>query len=90
MMGVQVKTESGEKVDGYNIVLGGGVDDDQYVAKEAFKAVPYTEIPDLLENLLKTYQANRVDRETFAQFTRRVELEELRELMDKNSGTLAA
>ncbi|MEM9079273.1 MAG: NirA family protein [Verrucomicrobiota bacterium] len=81
MMGVQVKTESGDKVDGYNIVLGGGVDDDQYVAKEAFKQVPYSEIPDLLENLLKTYQSHREDNESFAHFTRRLELDELKNLL---------
>lgn len=81
MMGVQVKTESGEKVDGYNIVLGGGVDDDQYVAKEAFKGVPYTEIADLCEDLLTTYQKNREKDESFAHFTRRLELDELKGLL---------
>ncbi|WP_411845976.1 NirA family protein [Roseibacillus persicicus] len=90
MMGVQVKLDSGEKVDGYNIVLGGGVDDDQFVAKEAFKGIPYSQIPDLLECLLKTYQANRQDRETFAQFTRRTDIEDLKSLMAANTQSIAA
>ncbi|MBK1833331.1 NirA family protein [Roseibacillus ishigakijimensis] len=90
MMGVKVKLPSGEKVEGYNIVLGGGVDDDQFVAREAFKAVPYAEIPALLENLLKTYLAHRVDRETFAQFTRRLEIEEIKALMEEGQSKLAA
>lgn len=89
MMGVQVKLASGEKVDGYNIVLGGGVDDDQFVAREAFKAVPYSEVPSLLENLLKTYLANRIDRETFAQFTRRLEVDEIKKLLESTTPALA-
>ena len=71
MMGVRVKTASGETVDGYNIVLGGGVDDTQTVAREVWKAVAYTDIPPLLEKLLTTYQTQRVQGESFAQFTKR-------------------
>jgi len=81
MIGAQVKTESGEKVDGYSIVLGGGVDDDQFVAEEAFKAVPYTEIADLCEDLFKTYKSNRKGTESFAHFTRRLDLNELKGLL---------
>lgn len=81
MIGAQVKTESGEKVDGYSIVLGGGVDDDQFVAEEAFKAVPYTEIADLCEDLFKTYKSNRKGTESFAHFTRRLDLSELKGLL---------
>ena len=90
MMGVQVKLDNGEKVDGYNIVLGGGVDDDQYVAKEVYKGVPYSEIPNLLERLLKTYQTNRENRETFAQFTRRTEVEDLQKLMTEQTLSIAS
>ncbi len=77
MMATPVKLESGEKVEGYNIVLGGGVDDTQAIAREAFKAVPYTDIPPLIEKLLKTYQKNRTENETFAQYTAREKVEDL-------------
>ena len=77
LMGTPVKLESGEKVEGYNIVLGGGVDDTQAIAREAYKSVPFTEIPPLIENLLKTYLENRQDRETFAQYTQRERVEDL-------------
>jgi ferredoxin-nitrite reductase len=90
MMGVKVKTDSGEKVEGYNIVLGGGVDDDQFVAREAFKGIPYSEVPKLLEQLLKTYLDHRIERETFAQFTRRLEIEDLKSLMESAPNFLAA
>ena len=77
MMATPVKLASGEKVEGYNIVLGGGVDDTQAIAREAYKGIPYTEIPPLIENLLKTYQKNRKEGETFAQYTQREKVEEL-------------
>ena len=77
LMGTPVKLENGDKVEGYNIVLGGGVDDTQAIAREVYKGVPFTEIPPLMERLLKTYLANRQDRETFAQYTQRVKVEEL-------------
>ena len=77
MMATPCKTESGEKVEGYNIVLGGGVDDEQAIAREAFKSVPFTDIPPLVEQLVKTYKENRKEGETFAQYTQREKVEEL-------------
>ncbi|YCM46651.1 NirA family protein [Verrucomicrobiaceae bacterium 227] len=77
MMATPVKLPSGEKVEGYNIVLGGGVDDTQAIAREAFKGIPFTEVPSLIENLLRTYQQNRNDGETFAQYTQREKVEDL-------------
>jgi ferredoxin-nitrite reductase len=80
MMGVRVKTESGDTVDGYNIVLGGGVDDTQAVAREVWKSIAYTDIPPLMERLLKAYLAGRATGETFAQFTNRHPVEEIQKL----------
>jgi ferredoxin-nitrite reductase len=74
LMGVKVRGPDGGTEEGYNVVLGGGVDDDQFIAREAFKAVPFHELPALLERLLNTYLQQRRDRETFAQFTRRHDL----------------
>lgn len=80
MMGVRVKTESGESVDGYNIVLGGGVDDTQAVAREVWKSVAYSDIPPLMERLLKAYLSGRETGETFTQFTNRNSVENIRKL----------
>jgi ferredoxin-nitrite reductase len=72
MMGVKVKNAAGESVDGYNIVLGGGVDDTQAVAREIWKSIPFTDVPPMMEKLLVTYLAQRSsDAETFAEFTNR-------------------
>jgi ferredoxin-nitrite reductase len=77
LMGVPVKNAEGETVDGYNIVLGGGVDDTQAIAREIWKGIAFTEIPALLEKLLTHYQATRDKDETFINFTNRQPIEEL-------------
>ncbi len=80
MMGVRVKTASGESVDGYNIVLGGGGDDTQSVAREIWKSIAYCKIPPLIERLLNAYLAGRVLGETFAQFANRHSVEDIHKL----------
>ena len=78
MMAVKVKNAAGESVEGYNIVLGGGVDDTQAVAREIWKSIPYPEIPPMLEKLLVAYLAQRsAATETFSHFTHRHTPEEL-------------
>ena len=81
MQAVQVKLDNGEKVDGFNIVLGGGVDDTQAIAKEVLKSVPVTEIPATTERILRSYLDNRSDRETFIEFTARHSEDELAALV---------
>jgi ferredoxin-nitrite reductase len=80
MMGVRVKTESGESVDGYNIVLGGGVDDTQAVAREVWKSIAFADIPPLMERLLNFYLTAREDGESFAQFANRHSVEEIQKI----------
>ncbi len=83
MMGVKVKDEDGNSLEGYNIVLGGGVDDDQYVARDAFKSIPFEKVPPLIESLLNYYLTNRQGKETFAQFSRTMDLEAFQETQNK-------
>lgn len=85
MMGTRVKVADGSTVDGYNIVLGGGVDDTQAIAREVWAGVAFEEIPGLVEKLLCTYLAQREDEETFAAFTQRLSIEELRGLVDEKA-----
>lgn len=79
MMGVKAKY-NGETVEGYNIAFGGGVDDNQAIARDVFKAVPFQEIPALIEHCLNIYLEKRESHETFAQFTRRFAEAELVQL----------
>ncbi|HBM77273.1 MAG TPA: NirA family protein [Verrucomicrobiales bacterium] len=80
MVGVRVKDEDGQSVDGFHVMLGGGVDDTQAIAREAWRSVPATEAPKLLEQLLVAYLRERKDRETFIDFTSRHSTEELSDL----------
>ncbi len=81
MQGVKVKNEAGESTDGYNIVLGGGTDDDQFMAQEVFKQIPFTDVPPLVERLLNAYKENRDAEESFAHFTRRHTPEQLKDMV---------
>lgn len=82
MMGTPVKDAEGNTVDGFNIVLGGGVDDTQAIAREIWKSVPATNIPALIESLLVCFLRDRADGESFIEFTRRHSVEELAALCD--------
>jgi len=82
MMGTRVKVGDGSTVDGYNIVLGGGVDDTQAIAREIWKSVRADEMPALIEKLLVTYLRDRIDDEPFAAFANRHTPEQLMDLCD--------
>lgn len=79
LLGVKV-TDNGESVEGYNVLLGGGVDQDQGLAREVFKAIPFTRLPALLERVLNVYLQKRNAGESFVEFTRRHEIGQLQEL----------
>jgi ferredoxin-nitrite reductase len=82
MMGTRVKSEDGGTVDGYNIVLGGGVDDTQAIAREIWKSVRADEMSALIEQVLVVYLRDRIEDESFSQFTNRHTPEQLVELCD--------
>lgn len=78
LQGVKVKVGD-ESVEGYNIVLGGGVDHEQGIAAEVINAVPFTDVPALVEHILRTYLSERQDNETFIAYTRRHSADALKE-----------
>lgn len=63
----------------YHIVLGGGMDHEQGIARELFRAVRAEEINALVERILTTYHARRTPGESFVQWTRRHSVKELQE-----------
>ena len=79
MQGVKM-TLSGESVEGYHIVFGGGYGEHQSVARQVFSNIPFSELPLLLEHGLKTYLKRREGAESFAAFTRRYSVKELQEM----------
>jgi ferredoxin-nitrite reductase len=81
LMGTRVKVGDGPTIDGYNIVLGGGVDDERAIAREVWSGIAFEKVPALIEQLLCTYLATRHEGESFTTFTRRLTLEELQSLI---------
>jgi ferredoxin-nitrite reductase len=71
---------SGEAVEGYNIVFGGGFGADAAIGKEVFKGISFSEVPQLLARVLDVYQKFRESGESFAAFTRRHEIKQLQEM----------
>jgi len=79
LLGAKVNMGGGT-VEGYHVVLGGGFGETQGVAREVFKGVSFSELPTLLERVLKTWLARREGREAFVAFTRRHSVKELQEM----------
>jgi ferredoxin-nitrite reductase len=71
-MGVKV---SGEE--GYQVLIGGGADQDQGLARELIPAIRFTELPTRMEGLFAAYTARRIPDESFLAFTRRHSIAEL-------------
>lgn len=72
------KVKSGDvKVEGYHIVIGGGVDQDKGIAREVFHSVPFTNVPAMLARLLIGFMEKRLPGESFVSFSRRHSVLEL-------------
>lgn len=67
--------------EGYHVVLGGGMGHEQGIARELFRGVRATEVPALVERILRTYGDCRQGGETFASWSRRLAVKELQELL---------
>ncbi len=67
--------------DGFHLVLGGGMDHEQGIAREVFRGVRATEVPALTEKILRTYNTRKTSGETFVQWTRRHSVKELQEFL---------
>jgi ferredoxin-nitrite reductase len=77
LMGVKV---SGEE--GYQVLIGGGADADQGLARELIPAIRFNELPAKMENLLGAYTRLRTTEESFLQFTRRHQISSLKTFCD--------
>ena len=77
-LGTTTKVE-GEKREAYHVFVGGGFGKHQAVGRQIFTAIKATELPALLERMLKAYLAHREGSESFQHFTTRHELGQLQE-----------
>jgi ferredoxin-nitrite reductase len=77
--GVSTKLADGRE--GYNIVLGGGMGDEQGIARAIFHGVSAEELNSLIPKILATYQSTHTTGETFVQWARRHSVKELQEML---------
>lgn len=74
-MGVKVGGE-----EGYQVVLGGGSDRDQGLARELIPAIKFTELEPLMRRLFQAFMERARANESFLDFARRHEIDELKQL----------
>lgn len=67
--------------EGYQVVIGGGCDQDQGLARELIPSIRYADLPPVLERLLAAYMENRIPGESFLQFSRRQSIRELQDMI---------
>lgn len=67
---------SGEE--GYQVCLGGGSDQDQGLARELISAIPFSQLPPVMERLFGAYMERRKPDERFLDFSRRHSIAELK------------
>ncbi len=73
LMGVKVGGE-----EGYQVVIGGGSDQDQGLARELISAIKFTDLPPVMDRLFQAYTDQRNPEESFLNFSRRHNLAELK------------
>ncbi|MGE3308399.1 MAG: NirA family protein [Limisphaerales bacterium] len=79
LQGVKVDV-GGTSREGYHVVLGGGAGAESGIGRQIFSALPFSDLPRLLEHILQTYLTQRSAGESFAEFTRRHDLGQLQQL----------
>jgi ferredoxin-nitrite reductase len=78
-LGTKAKV-GGESVDAYHVFVGGGFGKHQAVGRQIFSGVSAAALPQTLETMLRAYRSQRQGRETFQQFTTRLDIGKLQEL----------
>jgi ferredoxin-nitrite reductase len=73
LMGVKVGGE-----EGYQVVIGGGSDQDQGLARELIPAIKFSDLPPVMENLFHAFTLHLRPEESFLDFSRRHNIAELK------------
>jgi ferredoxin-nitrite reductase len=63
--------------EGYQVVVGGGSDQDRGLARELIASVPFSDLPPILEKLFAAYTERRDPQESFLDFSRRHSIQDL-------------
>lgn len=76
LLGAKVNGE-----EGYQVVIGGGSDRDQGLARELIPSVAFSELPPMLEGLFAAFEERRNPEESFLEFSRRHSIPELQSFL---------
>ena len=72
-----------EQIEGYHVYVGGGFGPEAAIGREIYRDVKAIDLPPVIERMLQGYLANRAGGdETFLAFSRRHEVEALKEMFD--------
>ncbi|HEV8378867.1 MAG TPA: NirA family protein [Tepidisphaeraceae bacterium] len=78
-----------DMVEGYHIFVGGGYGVHQDIGRQLYASIPAEDVPPLIERILRAYLESRIGpQETFGQFTKRFETDQLKELFEQNREAL--
>ena len=79
-------TKVGEDMlEGYHIFVGGGYGPAQNIGRQVCANIPAEDVPPLIERILRTYLDQRASlKETFTQFIRRSETDQLKQLLEQS------
>jgi len=72
--------------EGYQVVIGGGSDNDQGLARELISAIRFADLPPVMEQLFVVYHEHRLPEESFLSFTRRYDITALRSFCQTKVG----
>jgi len=64
--------------EGYQVFIGGGADNDRGIARELIASIAFSDLPAAMEGLFKAYLERRGEEESFLDFSRRYDIDELR------------
>lgn len=67
--------------EGYQVVIGGGSDGDQGLARELIPSIPYSDLAPTLESLFAAFEERRRTNESFLEFSRRHSIPELQSFL---------
>jgi ferredoxin-nitrite reductase len=73
LMGVKVGGE-----EGYQVVIGGGSDQDQSIARELIPAIKFNDLPSVMNRLFEAYSKHSSPQESFLEFSRRHDIATLK------------
>ena len=66
--------------EGYQVVIGGGSDQDQGIARELIPSIRFSDLSPVMERLFQAYLSHRHPEESFLSFTRRHPIADLKDL----------